>query len=291
MTSPREENVFTCEPCSVALELNVQKNQEVPDAPRPEQPGSMRMHFAVSAVRSRPGPLSLHSVLITSFILVKRIINVLWWEEQWGKLLRLAHERLRHRILSRTRNPLAKKENMKKKFCALFCCCPMFYFSQWQSFCISDSLIHSSKSFCDWDHAKITKLLSWITWELPLTPARQQAQADKQTRLGHSLGWYCSSTSRLREVKQTAQHRAVWELLPKWSCCSSLKSSVSCLNAVYQFLFTTTQDFMYCNIIWKQQRTARRKALILCLLIFLRCQVGASFYQVLLPIGQVFISC
>lgn len=198
-----------------------------------------------------------------------------------GKLLRLAHERLRHPILSRTRNPLAKKYEKKFFRCSVvvLCC-----FSQWQSLCISDSLIHSNsnKSFCDWDHAKMTKLLSWITWELPLTPARQQAQADKQTKLGRSLGWYYSSTSRLREVKQTAQHRAVWEL-PAWSCCSFLKSSVSCLSAVYQFLFITTQDLTYCNIIWKQPEQQQTKALILCLLIFLRCQWSAFFYQVLLP--------
>mgnify|MGYP001856943403 CR=1 FL=1 len=86
MTFPREEKAFTCKPCSVALEPNAQKNQEVPDAPWPEQPGSTQIHFAVSAVRlirdrARTTEFAQSAEsryqLVTSFILVKRIVNVL----------------------------------------------------------------------------------------------------------------------------------------------------------------------------------------------------------------------
>lgn len=141
------------------------------------------------------------------------------------KLLRLAHERVRH-PLSRTRNPLANKENKKKKLWALFCCCSMFFFfSQWQSFCIPDCLIHSNSQISHFVIESLSKLLSCYP-ELPENCDRlQRGNRPKQTRLGSS------QLTVLREVKQTAQHRAVWELQPKQSYCSSLKSFVSCLNA------------------------------------------------------------
>lgn len=57
------------------------------------------------------------------------------------KLLRLAHERVRH-PLSRTRNPLANKENKKKKLCALFCCCSVFFFFLSDSLFVSQTVLY-----------------------------------------------------------------------------------------------------------------------------------------------------